>query len=59
MSSLEQIEVELRIIDERIRILEEQHAHTERRIQELAAGHQILKNTPASVLVKMKEEGRI
>ena len=59
MSNLEQIEVELRIIDERIRILEEQHAHTERRIQELDAGHRIIENTPASVLAKMKEEGRI
>jgi prefoldin subunit 5 len=59
MTPIEQIEVELKMIDDRIKILEEQHARTEQRIRELAAGHQILENTPASVLAKMKEEGRI
>ena len=59
MTPLEQLEVELKMIDDRIQILEEQHARTERRIRELAVGHQVLKNTPASVLAKMKEEGRI
>jgi prefoldin subunit 5 len=59
MTPLEQLEVEIKMIDDRIKILEEQHARTERRIRELEAGHQILNNTPASVLLKMREEGRI
>ena len=53
------IEIELKKIDERIRILEAKQARTEQRLRELQVGHQVLKNTPAAELAKMKEEGRI
>ena len=59
MTNLEQIEVEIKLIDDRIEQIEEALVRLNRRIAEKEAGHRILENTPAAELARMKEEGRI